>query len=77
MPVVVNPDMVSKNASASFSGVSQSINGIMPNSENTTHTKAVSRNPSRLAIDVCEGFMQKVITTPANKVEAMVMRNAT
>ena len=50
-PVVVNPDMVSKNASLNVSGVEHMRNGSIPKQENRIHTRAVSRNPSRLAIE--------------------------
>ncbi len=49
-PVVVNPDIDSKKASLSVSGVPHSINGSMPKQENTIHTSDVIRNPSRLPI---------------------------
>ncbi len=49
-PVVVNPDIASKKASLKLIGILQNMNGSMPNMENTTHTIAVSRKPSRLLI---------------------------
>ena len=55
-PVVVKADMASKNALLSPTGVAQNMNGIMPNSENTIHTEAVSKKPSRLPINVERGL---------------------
>ncbi len=74
-PVVENPDMVSKNASVTLNGVEHIMNGSMPNSENTTHTSAVSRKPSRLAIEVLVGRMQNVISTPVTSVTTVLMKN--
>ena len=46
-PVVVKPDIASKNPSLTLSGVAQIRNGIIPSAEKATHTRAVSRQPSR------------------------------
>lgn len=75
-PVVVKPDMASKNASDTDSGSrSMSMNGIMPNSEKTTHTSAVSRKPSRLPIDDVEGRISDS-PVPAQMVNPAVMRKS-
>ncbi len=42
-PVVVKPDMASKNASVKESGCVQKRKGMRPKRENTTHTSDVSR----------------------------------
>ncbi len=75
-PVVENPDIVSKKASVKSRGVSQSMNGINPKKEKTTHTSAVSRNPSRLAMLDDAGRMQNVIIMPEASVTATAMRKA-
>lgn len=75
-PVVENPDIVSKNASVKSRGVEQSVKGINPKNENTTHTSAVSRNPSRFAIDDDDGRIKNVINTPVESVTPIEMRKA-
>ena len=75
-PVVVKPDMASKKASEMDNGsCSMNMKGIMPNAENTIHTMAVSRNPSRLPILVLRGFMPNIIPKPVTKVMPLVTRN--
>ena len=49
-PVVVKPDMDSKKASLTDTGVELKMNGIMPKIEKTIQTIDVSRNPSRLPV---------------------------
>ena len=64
-PVVENPDMDSKKASLTESCVLLMMNGSIPKSENTTHTIAVRRNPSRLPMLVRDGRTPNVINAPA------------
>lgn len=45
-PVVVKPDIASKKALVTDTGLSLSMNGIIPNAEKIIHTRVVSRNPS-------------------------------
>ena len=76
-PVVVNPDIASKKASETLSGLSViSMNGSMPNVEKNTHTMAVSRKPSRLPIDGDVGCMAKAMTEPVASVTAKVIKKA-
>ena len=49
-PVVVNPDMVSKNASVKLSMLPDNRKGSVPNSEITTQVELTMINPSRLFI---------------------------
>ena len=75
-PVVVKPDMASKKASDTLMLISLSMNGIIPNAENTTHTMAVSRNPQRLPISNLLGRTHVVTTIPVATVIAMAHRKA-
>ena len=54
-PVVVNPLMVSKNASVSVMWGLQIMNGTRPNNDRTTHVSPVSRIASRLRISRLRG----------------------
>ena len=69
-PVVVNPDIASKKASVTVLSALSKRNGNIPNSENISHTPAVSISPSRRCISVWRGCMPKVISAP----EPAVMR---
>lgn len=51
------------------------MNGIIPKSEKTTHTSAVSRNPSRLPMSNRAGLTQAVARIPTARVTAMAQRN--
>ena len=51
-PVVVNPDMVSKKASATEVRYPPNKNGNIPNREKMTHENDTSRNTSRLPISL-------------------------
>lgn len=75
-PVVVNPDMASKNASLAVSGVSQSMNGSMPNSENITQASDASSRPSCRCSSALRGLMPKVVVAPTASVTAMVAAKA-
>ena len=76
-PVVENPDIDSKNASLTDSCALLIMKGSMPKSEKTTHTKAVSRNPSRLPMLVRDGRTPNVINAPAPAVMPALMANGT
>ena len=71
-PVVVKPDIASKNASDNPTALVQNRNGIMPNTENTTHTIAVSRYPSRLPMWMDIGCENRAKAVPVASVSAAV-----
>jgi hypothetical protein len=75
-PVVVKPDIASKNASLIVKGVSDKINGNIPKTENTTHIIAVNKKPSRLAISVRDGSIKVVIEAPTTPVIIVDTKNA-
>ena len=75
-PVVVNPDIASKKASLTLSGVSQRMKGNMPNSEKTIHTIEASSMPSRRFSILFSGREKKLNDSPVNSVSTMAMANA-
>ncbi len=70
--MVVKPDIASKKASVTLMGVVQNIKGSMPKIENTTHTRAVSRKPSRLPMWFCDDRTRRVRHSPTSSVKPQV-----
>ena len=75
-PVVVNADIVSKNASVTDMCVPYRMNGSIPNIDSTTHVRPVSNMASRRPMSLFFGF-RKHMPSPAPAVMPTAIRNGT
>ena len=75
-PVVVNPDIASKNASLASNGVSHKMNGNIPNKEKTIHATDASKSPSRRRSIWLRGCDSQFMAQPVIAVIAITMTKA-
>ncbi len=75
-PVVVKPDMVSKNASVKEGMAPESIKGRLPHREKAIHPKATTAKPS-LGRRSCRNFPNRNPANPRKKVTTLLTLSAT
>lgn len=74
-PVVVRPEVVSKNASVKLSSGMSSISGSTETPDIRTQARVTSRKPSRDLSSRCSPRVSNVMTSPAPEVRSADQRN--
>jgi len=74
-PVVVSPDIVSKNARVKLSLGSASNSGIVAEADISTHTSVTNRKPSRALSSRLDFRVARAIASPTPELMAAAMRN--